>query len=435
MRAKIEKLVYGGEGIARENGETLFVPFVLPGEEVGVEITEHKKKLLRGRVTKLLNASPLRAEPQCPHFGVCGGCDYQHISDDGQLQIKTEILRETLRRIGRIDWREQIAVHGSPPWQYRNRAQWKVRTLANVGGGEPTAQASSIGYFRARSSALCPVETCLIISPLLLATFQTLREALANGKLPPTVREIEAFANASDNELLLTVTCSSVPRLPETLLQTLAQLLPAAKTILLQDAAGGRMALHGPGFLNYDVLQKSFRVGHLSFFQVNRFLIEEMAGTVQALTGDGELAFDLYAGVGLFAALLAERFSEVAAVEADPASARDLESVARASHNRISVHNQPASLFLSKWKNKRASRAPDIAVIDPPRAGLEGGVAEQLPAVAPRKIIYVSCDPSTLARDLAKLAAQAYTLRELHLFDMFPQTYHIESVAFLERAR
>jgi 23S rRNA (uracil1939-C5)-methyltransferase len=430
MRAKIEKLVYGGEGIARENGETLFVPFVLPGEEVEVEITERKKKLLRGHVTRLLNASALRAEPRCPHFGVCGGCDYQHISYEAQLEFKKEILRETLRRIGHVDWHEEITVHRSPPWQYRNRVQWKVRPLADARGGQ-----SPIGYFRARSSALCPVETCSIISPLLLGTFQTLREALANGNLPATLREIEAFANASDNELLLTVICSSVPCSAESLLQTLAQILPAAKSILLHDAAGGRMALHGPGFLNYDVLQKSFRVGHLSFFQVNRFLIEEIAGSVRALAGDGDLAFDLYAGVGLFAALLAERFSEVAAVEADPASARDLENVARASHNRIGVHNQPTSIFLSKWKNKRASRAPDIAVIDPPRAGLEGGVAEQLMAEGSRKIIYVSCDPSTLARDLAKLTSHVYTLSELHLFDMFPQTYHIESVAFLERAR
>ncbi|MGB6483723.1 MAG: 23S rRNA (uracil(1939)-C(5))-methyltransferase RlmD [Candidatus Acidiferrales bacterium] len=433
MRAKIEKLVYGGEGLAHEGAETLFVPFVLPGEEVEIEIAERKKKLLRGRATQLLKTSPQRVEPRCPHFGVCGGCDYQHISYDAQLEIKEEILRETLRRIGRIDWKEPITVHRSPPWEYRNRAQWKIRPFASPQPAQPPAETSSIGYFQARSSVLCPVETCSIISPKLLATFQTLRGALANGKLPSTLREIEAFADAGDNELLLTVTCSSVPRSPEPLLQTLSQILPSAKSILLQDTRGVHMSLFGSGFLQYEVLQKRFRVGHLSFFQVNRFLVEEMAGVVCELAGSGELAFDLYAGVGLFAALLAERFSQVAAIEADPASARDLESVARSSRTAIAVHNQPAGLFLREWKNKRGSHTPDVIVVDPPRAGVEDGVAGQLMALAPRKIVYVSCDPSTLARDLAKLSTQAYTLRELHLLDIFPQTYHIESVVLLER--
>jgi 23S rRNA (uracil1939-C5)-methyltransferase len=435
MRVKIEKLVYGGEGLAHEGGKTILVPFVLADEEIEIEIVERNKKLLRGRPTQLLTASPQRLEARCPHFGICGGCDYQHISYDAQLDIKQEILRETLRRLGRIDWKEPITVHASPPWEYRNRAQWKVRPLSSGKAGQPSTEVTSIGYFQACSSALCPVETCSIISPKLLATFQTLREDLASGDLPPTLREIEAFADVSDNELLLTVTCSVLPRPPEPLLQTLAQMVPTAKSFLLQDVAGERMSLLGPGFLQYEVSQKQFRVGHMSFFQVNRFLVEEMAELVRKLAGAGELGFDLYAGVGLFSAFLADNFSQVAAVEADPASARDLESVARSSATTIAVHNQPAGLFLSKWKAKRGKRAPDVVVVDPPRAGLEDGVAEQLIALAPEKIVYVSCDPSTLARDLAKLSAQAYTLQELHILDMFPQTYHIESVALLERRR
>lgn len=435
MRVKIDKLVYGGEALAHEGGQTIFVPFVLPGEEAEIEIVDRKKKLLRGRATQLLKNSPQRIEPRCPHFGVCGGCDYQHVSYDAQLEIKREILRETLRRLGRIDWKEPITVHASPPWEYRNRAQWKVRPLAVPKAGGPSNELSSIGYFRARSSALCPVETCSIISPKLLATFQTLREALASGKLPPTLREVEAFADAADKGLLLTVTFSSFPYPPEPLLQMLVQMLPAAKSILLQDAAGERMSLLGPGFLQYDVLQEQFRVGHLSFFQVNRFLVEEMVELIRKLTGSGDLAFDLYSGVGLFSAFLADSFSQVVAVEADPASARDLESVVRSSATTIAIHNQATGLFLRKWEGRRGLPAPDVVVVDPPRAGLEDGVAEQLVALAPRKIVYVSCDPSTLARDLAKLSASVYTLRELHILDMFPQTYHIESVVLLERGR
>lgn len=434
MRIKIEKLVYGGEGLAHRDGKALFVPFVLPGEDVQVEFVEQTKKLDRGRVARLLESSPNRTEPRCPHFGTCGGCDYQHISYDAQVELKEQILRETLHRIGRIDWKAPITSHRSPPWEYRNRAQWKVRSLASQTQPQ-RAEANSIGYFRARSSVLCPVETCSIISPALLAAFDALRAALASDALPATLREIEAFADPADKDLLLTATCASLPRRPEPLLKAFSDIVPAAKSILLQDVAGERMSLFGPGFLHYEVLQKSFRVGHLSFFQVNRFLVDEMATTVRDLAGTGELALDLYAGVGLFAATLADHFSQVTAVEAHPAAARDLEQIAPSNRSTIAVENKPAGAFLRNWKQGRRRRTLDVAVVDPPRAGLEDGVIEQLTACKPSRIVYVSCDPSTLARDLAKFDSCQYAPEEIHLCDMFPQTYHIECVVLLKRSR
>lgn len=434
MQVKIEKLVYGGDGLAHDGDSTLFVPFVLPGEEIEVEITERKKKLVRGRVSRLLKSATDRVEPPCPHFGVCGGCNYQHISYEAQLTYKEQILRETLRRIGRIDWTGPIAIHRSPPWEYRNRAQWTVRAN-EARPSRQNANTASIGYFRPHSSELCPVRTCLIISPRLLSVFQALRDAFSTGALSDVIRGIEAFTDASDAEVILNVACASFPRAPEALLQKIQQIVPSAKSILLQDSAGSRMSLLGPGFLNYEVSQKKSRVGHLSFFQVNRFLIEEMAKTVCNLAGHGEIAFDLYAGVGLFAAFLSNNFTETIAIEDNAAAARDLETVAAVEHHSITVHNKPAGSFLADWHRKRSARVPDVIVADPPRAGLETEAVHQITAVASRKLVYVSCDPSTLARDLAKLCSSAYTLRELHLFDMFPQTYHIESVAFLERTR
>lgn len=434
MQVKIEKLVYGGDGLAHDGDSTLFIPSVLPGEKVEIEIIERNKKLVRGRVSRLLKSAPERVEPQCPHFGVCGGCDYQHVSYEAQLTYKEQILRETLRRIGRVDWTGPIAIHRSPPWEYRNRAQWKIRPN-RLPSPHQNANAPSIGYIKARSSELCPVHTCLIISPRLLSTFQALRDAFSTAALPDTIREIEAFADADENEVILNATCSSFPRTPEALLQKIQQIVPSAKSILLQDSAGSRMSLLGPGFLNYKVSQKKFRVGHLSFFQVNRFLVEEMASTVCNLARHGELAFDLYAGVGLFAAFLSDNFIETIAIEANAASARDLETAATAQRHPITVHNKPAGSFLTDWHRKRSARVPDVIVMDPPRAGLETEAVYQIMTGASRKLIYVSCDPSTLARDLAKFCSSAYTLREIHLFDMFPQTYHIESVAFLERVR
>ncbi|MGH9780795.1 MAG: 23S rRNA (uracil(1939)-C(5))-methyltransferase RlmD [Candidatus Acidiferrales bacterium] len=435
VRAKIDKLIYGGEGLAHENGEAVFVPFVLPGEEVEVEPGERKKKFIRGRLTRVVTASPERINAQCPHFGVCGGCDYQHVSYEAQLRYKEKILRETLRRIGRIDWQGPITIHASPPWQYRNRAQWKIRPIAAVRANSPRSEAPGIGYFRARSSTLCPVQVCPILSPKLLATFEALRNALHEGKLPETLWEVEAFVDAEDRGILLNISCTSLPRSAESIAKLLSETIGDVKSILIQDARGERMSLHGPGFLQYKVAQNSLRVGHMSFFQVNRFLVDEMAGVVAAAAGSGEVALDLYAGVGLFAMSLAKSFSHVEAVEANPASARDLETNAGLSGKTIAARNAPTEAFLAAWKRKHGVAAPDVVIADPPRPGIEPEALDKLIEIAPRRIVYASCDPATLARDLAKLCAKAYALHEFYLFDMFPQTYHIETIARLDRVR
>lgn len=282
---------------------------------------------------------------------------------------------------------------------------------------------------------LCPVETCPILSPTLFGTFEALRSALREGKLPETLREVEAFVDAEDRGVLLNISCTSLPRAVETIAQMLNERIADVKSILIQDVRGERMSLHGPGFLQYKVAQNSFRVGHMSFFQVNRFLVEEMAGVVATAAGSGEVAVDLYAGVGLFATSLARNFGHVEAVEANPASARDLETNAGLSGKTIAARNDSTEAFLAAWKRKRGVAAPDAVIADPPRAGIEPEALEKLIEIAPQRIVYASCDPSTLARDLAKLCARAYALQDLYLFDMFPHTYHIEVIARLERGR
>lgn len=435
MRTTIEKLVYGGEGLTHENGEAVFVPFVLPGEDVEIEAGERKKKFVRGRLTRVVTASRERVDAQCPHFGVCGGCDYQHISYEAQLRYKEQILLETLRRLGRIDWKGALTVHASPPWQYRNRAQWKVRRIAGERAGSSINEPSGIGYFRAGSSTLSPVEVCPILSPKLFVAFEALRGALREGKWPETLREVEAFVDAGDRGILLNLSCTSLPRAAETIAKTLSERIADVKSVLIQDERGERMSLHGPGFLPYKVAQNSFRVGHMSFFQVNRFLVEEMASVVAAAAGCGEVALDLYAGVGLFAMALAKSFGHVEAVEANPASARDLETNAGLSGKTIAARNNSTEAFLAAWKRKRSVATPDAVIADPPRAGIEPDALEHLIEIAPQRIVYASCDPSTLARDLAKLCGKAYALQGLYLLDMFPQTYHIEAIARLDRVR
>jgi 23S rRNA (uracil1939-C5)-methyltransferase len=427
MEITIEKLIYGGEGLAHHDGSTVFVPFVLPAERVAAAPVEQKKKFIRARVERLLEPSPDRASARCPHFGVCGGCDYQHIPYDSQLKYKTEILRETLRRIGRIEWPGEITTHASPPWAYRNRAQWKVRPLGEDGVG-----GMGIGYFRANSTALCAVEDCAILSPLLLKTLLALRAGAAAGMLPRELREIEAFAGADDSRLLVTATFAGFPARAQELVEKLRGILPEIESLLFHDPTRERMELDGPGYIECEAAGSTYRVGHFSFFQVNRFLAGELVRAVAENEADGRLALDLFAGVGLFSVPLAKRFARVIAVESNPAAARDLEAntsgrIAR-SGRVIEVRSADVEEFLAKLKER-----PELVVLDPPRAGLTPGTIKHLARVAPARITYVSCDPPTLARDLAALAKAGYDISGVHLFDLFPQTFHMETVVSLRR--
>ena len=423
MDVKIEKLIYGGDGLAHHEGATVFVPFVLPGETVAVVPTETKKKFVRGRLESVLTPSPERIAADCPHFLICGGCHYQHIPYEAQLRYKEHILRETLRRIGKIDWTGPIVAHASPPWGYRNRAQWKVRESG-------IDDAPQIGYFQASSTAIVPIETCPILSPRILSTFQVIRELLSNGGLPPSLREVEAFADERDESVLLTLTYGKFPKTLGETQQLLRETIPTLASVLFQDVQQNRMELKGPGSLNYSVGEFRYRVSHLSFFQVNRFLVGEMAEAVAEAAGIGELAVDIFAGVGLFSLPLSRKFKRVIAAESNPVAVRDFKDNAAAPENRatnkIEIRESDSVEFLS-----RARQKTDCVVLDPPRAGLGVEGTAALRKVGPATIVYVSCEPSTMARDLEILVAQGYAVSVVHLFDLFPQTFHIESMVKL----
>jgi len=424
MNLKIEKLVYGGDGLGHSEGNTVFVPFVLPGEEVSFRPIERKKKFVRGALTHVVTPAVERVQPVCPHFTVCGGCHYQHIPYAAQLTHKTQILRETLARLGRVQWEGEIHTHASPPLGYRNRAQWKVRWT--IEGGAPRG---IVGYNRGGSAAILPVEQCPILSPALHAALLGLRDAVSGGALPATLREVEAFGDA--RSLLLNASFTEFEGNGRKLFDRLREAVPAAASILLHHTQKDSFQLDGPGFLHYSASGNSYRVGHLSFFQTNRFLVEEMLA--QALAGEaGEVVLDLFAGVGLFSIPLAKHFSRTVAVEANEAAVRDLTVNAEAAGARIVTITAETANYLAGCKE-----SPDLVVLDPPRAGLGSEAIASLRRIAPRRITYVSCDPATLARDLGALLekstpGKSYRIRALRLLDMFPQTFHIETLAQLE---
>jgi 23S rRNA (uracil1939-C5)-methyltransferase len=422
---RIEKLVYGGEGLAHHEGHTVFAPFVLPDESVSIEPMERRKKFIRGRVAEIKTPSVDRAVAPCPYFGVCGGCNYQHIPYELQLRYKADILRETLSRLGRLQWEGPIISHASPPFGYRNRVQWKI--APDQGGS------AEIGYFQAGSQKLCAIRQCPIASPRLNETLGAIVSLLQSGKLPAELREIEAFSDQDDSRLLLNVALDATNGAAAEVATLFRSAFPLADTVLIHDRRTDGFELSGPGHINYRVGEHNYRIGHLSFFQVNRFLLDEL---VRMVIGEarGKLALDLFAGVGLFSVPLANRFERLIAVESNAAATRDLEANLQASGAASpNLRNTTVEAFLEHWHDR-----PDLVVIDPPRTGVAARALARLVKIAPREIVYLSCDPATLARDLAILVGdaqnpQGYRISELHLVDIFPQTYHIEALVRLSR--
>jgi 23S rRNA (uracil1939-C5)-methyltransferase len=368
----IEKLVHGGDGLARlpadasGRREAVFVPFTLPGEKVRVELEPRRRGRVTARLLEVLEPSPERIAPGCEYFGRCGGCQLQHASAGYQLTLKRGILLETLQRTGGIAWSGAVSLHAAEAWGYRNRI--RVQAVPGVG----------VGYYLANQRRMLPITHCPIASP---ALNQGLAQLAAAG-----VHRREEIELAVDN----------------------------------QDRG-----LEADAPLEFAVGRWRYRVSPGAFFQVNRFLSAELVETV---TGGerGAAALDLFSGVGLFALPLTGSFTRVEAVEAHPAAVRDLR------HNLGAAAGAEAvAASALDYLQARPAAAADLVIADPPRAGLGPELTAALIALAPRKLHLVSCDPATLGRDLRQLTAAGYRISELHLFDLFPQTAHIETVVKL----
>src|SRR6516164_900673 len=265
-------MVYGGDGLAHADGGTVFIPYVLPGEEVQAEVVSRKKKLARAKPLSIARPHAERVKPFCPHFGTCGGCHYQHASYGAQVRIKTEILRETLSRMGGVNWAGEVTLHLGEPLHYRNRAQWAMRQ----------ANPRALGYYLPESSVVVPVDHCDILSPALLETFSRLQDLARGASLPAEVLEIEAFVDSADSSTALNVACREFPGPVAQLISLFRTAVPSLESLLLLDQKKNRFELSGPGYLTQQAGGYQFRVGHLSFFQVNRFLIEDLLESVVA---------------------------------------------------------------------------------------------------------------------------------------------------------
>jgi 23S rRNA (uracil1939-C5)-methyltransferase len=440
LELHIEKLVYGGDGLARlpadehGRGKTAFLPFVVPGERVDASVTETRSGFVRARLNQVLTPSPDRIAPQCSYFGRCGGCQYQHIDDPAQARFKVDILRETMRRTARLELDQEIHLHSSEPWQYRNRIRVRVHHVPYF----------ALGYFHNHSHDLLPVESCPISSPLISQAIAAVWKRGRAGEIPASVHGMQFFANHADSELLLEVYVwgpAAGNGLEAFASALMADLEPVVGGVAfaaspvedesrqlapLSSVHNEELTAIGADHLIYHAAGHDYKVSGGAFFQTNRFLIDDLVTTTTGGAA-GRTALELYAGVGLFTVALAGTFEQVVAVEASPHAYADLQ------HN-VPDNAKPVrattEVFLAR---QAAGIVPDYVLLDPPRGGLGEKATAALCRTSASRVTFVSCDPATLSRDLRLLLESGFKVEQAHLFDLFPQTAHMETVLHLVR--
>lgn len=384
LEVKIEKIVPNGFGLAFAENLTVLVALAAKGDKLRVKVIQTKGKTAFAETIEIIEPSPDRTEPKCPYFGRCGGCNFQHLKYEAQLAAKIAIVRDCLSRIGKINYEPEIPVIGSPrEYEYRSRAQWHLDT-----------RKKKFGYFQRKSHELIDAEICPILTPELEETLKNLRGEISWESFWGGMIEIEA-ANSGEEVSVYS-----------------AEIIEPTDEI------------------SFEANNEKYFYDATSFFQGNPFLIEQLTET--ALVGaKGKTALDLYCGVGLFTLPLARNFETVHGVEGDDKAidfaGKNVEN-ARLSHVQLHCEN------VADWlkENAETLKNLDFLLLDPPRSGTERDIIENIIKLQPKEISYVSCEPSTLARDLKILTENDYRIERITALDLFPQTHHVETVVRLK---
>ena len=403
----VSTLAYGGDAVGRlADGRAVFVPFALPGEKLRIELVEQKERFARGRVLAVLEASHARIHPLCRHFSTCGGCHYQHLDYLEQLTTKAEILREQLIRIGRLANPPVAAAVGSPShWNYRNHVQFHVAADGKLG---------FVGVQEGSTPArIVPIQECHLPAPSINALWPQISLDADAGI------ERLAVRSGSDNDLMLIID-SSVPEVPGVEIEAAISIAHVFDGDVLIQA--------GEDHLQMDILGRSFRVSPTTFFQVNLGVAERMVEyLLEILPKPCGTVIDAYCGAGLFSAFLAPRCTRLIGIEADAPACEDFAANLDEFEN-VELYEDTAEQALPALVVD-----PDFVLVDPPRAGIVRTALDALIKLNPPLVAYVSCDPATLARDARRFVEAGYRLESVMPFDMFPQTYHIESISVFMR--
>jgi len=377
LEVEIERILPGGMGLAHAGGKTVFVSLAAPGDRVRVRVEREQGNVLFASIVEIITPSPVRIEPPCPYFGRCGGCDFQQLTYEAQLAAKSEMIRDCLHRIARLEDVPEIVVTPSPnDWRYRMRAMWQI-----------DQDERTVGYYERGSRRVCDVVDCAVLRPELQAKLEQVR-ATEWHQFPPDLKHLDVVAG--------------------------------------EDGVS-----FAPSFADFETRELSLTVrGEIyhynaeSFFQINPSLLEPLIDFALG-EASGESALDLYSGVGLFTLPLSRQFKKVVAVESNPTAVRF------ARRNLQNTNARVIAAGVAEWIRSTPLREVDFILLDPPRAGAESAVIKGILDLRPPQISYVSCDPATLARDLKKLFAGGYKIHSIRGFDLFPQTHHVETVVRL----
>ena len=400
---------YGGDALGRlEDGRAVFVPYAIPGETVRVRLAEEKPRFARAELVEVNNPSDARITPRCAHFGTCGGCHYQHIQYEAQLAAKMAILGEQLERIGGL--RDSLVLPTVPspyPYYYRNYVQFHL------------SPDGKLGYHQAHSREVLALQECHLPETMLneiwpKLDFETIADLERIGIRLGCQEEVQLILESSD------------PIPP----QLVVEELPVS---VVHQSPAGSLVLVGSQAVTMEVLERPFRVSAGSFFQVNTrmagIMVEHLLAAIpqyHPLTSQTILV-DAYCGVGLFSAFLANKVGQLVGIESSPDAVEDF-SANLDEFDNVSIYEATVEQVLAELDLK-----PDVILVDPPREGIDRRALDSLLKRGDSFLVYVSCDPATLARDARRLTAGGYRLAQITPFDLFPQTYHLESVSFWVR--
>ena len=401
---QIEKPIYGGDFLGRmPDNKPIFIPFVLPNETVKVKVTQEKKGYARGSLQEVIDKSNKRIIPPCKYFSLCGGCHYQHMGYQGQLDMKQQVVIEQLARLPGFTEDLVSPIIPSPKqFQYRNNVQFSVNDQGKLG-------------FQAHySNQIVPVDDCLLLGEQITHAWKMLDLEQFPGLKRIHIRE------GIHDEIMIILESDDFQELP------VLELDVPVSVVHLSDA--GKIVLAGDDHLIYQIKNQYFHVSAESFFQINTSQAEKMVDLVtNSLNIKGGKLLELFSGVGLFTRFLAEKFDEVIAVEESPSACGDF-AINLDEYDHINLYQGKVSEIVPQLKIQ-----PDIILVDPPRSGIDPITMESILSFEPERIIYISCDLSTLSRDLKKILSKNYRLVQVQPVDMFPQTFHIETIVFLEQ--
>ncbi|MBU1356399.1 MAG: 23S rRNA (uracil(1939)-C(5))-methyltransferase RlmD [Candidatus Edwardsbacteria bacterium] len=436
LNISLDNLAYGGDAVGHHQGQAVFVPYGVPGDELKVKITEPHKTYCRGEIYEIIKPSDHRIKPDCRHFGICGSCQWQMMDYQYQLEQKIIITREIFKRLGKIEIDEIAVLPPAGEWHYRNKAQHPVQASKN---------GNKIGYYRLKSHDLVDIEECPLLEDSINKAFLKVKEIInksgLKGCIPAghsgNLRHLIFRYSRIEDALLLVLVTRFEPDLHKIAQRILTE-VPNIKSVWQNvNPTRGNVILGkkwnhlgGVEYLSERIGEITYRLAPGSFLQSNlqttEIAYQKIKESLSLAPGD-EVA-DLYSGMGSIALQLAGQAKKVAAIEEFAPAVDD----ARAN---AALNNIGNCEFLGGRVEDQLIKikSADALVLDPPRQGAAPGVIEAIARLNPSRIAYLSCNPSTLARDAALLINNGYKLQKLFLADMFPQTYHIENLAILTR--